>query len=236
MSKGIKVLPLDLSDSDVKALINETLLKARVVFPKMNLESLEIGARHPIGAPGVLGAWRISTNLGAFDISNNHRLIRIAPEAESGMKKKGKLTDVAKVLFDAWCPDWKAVPFDSDKEIDPGGWLHGRQIKQPDEICVFQNTWSLRFYDGGDLETFSRTDLVFSKKSAVKLSANAAGEAIEKIAKKNKLDFLDVPELKATLHEGVIKACYVVRGTNSMGYSANVILDAETGEVLRADK
>jgi hypothetical protein len=236
MNKGTKVLPLDLSDSDVKTLINETLLKAQAVFPKLNLEDLEIGARQPSGVAGVLSAWRISTNLGAFDISNNHRLVRIAPEAELGMRKKGALTDVAKALFEAWCPDWKNLIFDSDKEKDSGGWLHGRQVKQPDEVCIFQNTWSLRFYDGGDLETFLRTDLNFSKKGAVKFSAKDAGEAIEKIAKKNKLDFLDAPELIARLHEGVIKACYVVRGTNSMGYSANVILDAETGEVLRADK
>lgn len=70
----------------MKTLIVETLLKAQVVFPKLNLESLEIGARQPSGAPDVLWAWRISTNLGAFDVSNNHRLIRIALEAESGMK------------------------------------------------------------------------------------------------------------------------------------------------------
>jgi hypothetical protein len=236
MSKAITVLPLELTDSEVKTLIVETLLKAQEVFPKMNLEDLEIGSRQPTGAQGVLWAWRISTNLGAFDISNNHRLVRIAPESESRMKKIGKLPDVAKVLFEAWCPDWKALTFESDKKKDPGGWIHGRQVQLPDEVCIFQNTWSLRFYDGGDLETFSRTDLSFSKKGAVKLSAIDAAEAVSKIAKNNKLEFSDAPELKAELHDGTVRACYVARGINSLGYSANVKIDAETGDVLRADK
>jgi len=78
--------------------------------------------------------------------------------------------------------------------------------------------------------------LNFSKKGAVKFSANDAAEAVAKIAKNNKLEFFDAPQLKAELHEGTIKACYVVCGTNSKGYSANVLIDAETGDVLRADK
>jgi hypothetical protein len=116
MSKGVKVVPLELSDSEVRTLIVETLLKAQEVFPKMKLDDLEIGSRQPAGAQGVLWAWRISTNLGAFDISNNHRLVRIAPEPAAKMKKAGKLPDVASALFSAWCPDWKEMKFDSDKK------------------------------------------------------------------------------------------------------------------------
>ncbi len=87
----------------------------------------------------------------------------------------------------------------------------------------------------GDLETFSRSDLVYSRTSAVRVSVEAAIATIGKVAKKNKLEFLDAPALIARLEGEEVKACYVARGTNAKGYSAIVILDADSGDVLRAD-
>lgn len=235
MSTGVKVLPLELSDAEVKALIVSTLSRAQDIFPTMNLEELTIGARRPVGSEDFLWAWRIATNFGAFDISNNLRLVRIQPEPDSKMKKKGKLSDVVKALFSLWCPDWQPNQFAFDKEKDAGGWLHARQIQQPDEFCIYENVCRFRFYDGGELETFSRTDIFFSKKNEPAIKLEAAIAAINKVASANKLEFFEAPLLKARMHEGQMRACYVSRGTNSSGYSAVVVLDADTGRILRAD-
>ncbi len=235
MNKSRNVAPLELSDDEVKSLITETLLKAQNVFPKMKIEDLEVGARRPAGSEGVLSAWRISTNLGNFDISNNLRLVRIAPEPEARLKKKGSLPEVVQSLYSAWCSDWSTFSMDFDKKKDAGGWVHGRQVQTSEEICIFPNVCSFRFYDEGDLETFSRSDLVYTRTSAVRVSVDAATTAIGKVAKKNKLEFLEAPALIARLEGEEVKACYVSRGTNAKGYSAIVILDADSGDVLRAD-
>ncbi len=137
MNKSRKVAPLELSDDEVKSLITETLLKAQNVFPKMKIEDLEVGARQPAGSEGVLSAWRISTNLGNFDISNNLRVVRIAPEPEARLKKNGSLPEVVQSLYSAWCSDWSTFSMDFDKKKDAGGWVHGRQVQTSEEILHF---------------------------------------------------------------------------------------------------
>ncbi len=235
MQKSKKILPLELPEAEIKKLIVETLLKAREVFPKMEVGNIEIGARQPVRPAGILSAWRIATSHGQFDISNHHRLVGITPDPEAKLKKKGKLDQVVKTLFEAWCTDWLSLSIEFAKAKDPGGWIHVRQQQLSSEVCIFSNTCKFRFYDDGGLETFSRTDAYFSRTEPVRLLIEDAREIINKIAKVNKLDFLDIPALEARLEGELFKTCYVARGTNRHGYTANIILDADTGEVLRAD-